>query len=151
LKQIYLPIITPVKKQVTHIPANGLTWMVQMHGQLEALEVNGVSLDEVIAARERLPGMAALWQVATVEERREMVMLIVEPGGIHYDVEMKEIAAITPRPAFLPVLRFLEGVIEYEEATSTLVTGRWRQRNRRASDYLQMTSVTGRHNGPGLP
>ncbi len=46
--------------------------------------------------------------------------------------------AATPRPAFLPVLRLLEGVVEYEEATGTLVTSRWRQRNRRASDYLQV-------------
>jgi len=104
---------------------------------LEVPELDGISLDEVIAAGERLPGMAALWSVATVEERRDIVMLILKPGGLHYDVEMKEIAAITPRPVFLPVLRLLEGVIEYEEATGTLVTRRWQQRNRRASDDLQ--------------
>jgi len=75
--------------------------------------------------------MAALWSEATVEERRDMVMLILQPGGLHYDVEVKEIAAITPRPVFLPVLRLLEGVVEYEEATGTLVTSRWQQRNRR--------------------
>jgi hypothetical protein len=45
--------------------------------------------------------------------------------------------AATPRPAFLPVLRLLEGVVEYEEATGTLVTSRWRRWNRRASDYPQ--------------
>ena len=98
---------------------------------LEMPEMDGVRLEDVIDAGDRLPGMTALWGVATVEERREMVMLIVEPGGLHYDVEMKEIAAIRPRPAFLPVLRLLEGVIEYEEATGTLVTSRWQQRNRR--------------------
>src|SRR6266487_3526300 len=101
---------------------------------LEVPELDGISLDEVIAAGERLPGMTALWSVATVEERRDMVMLILKPGGLHYDVEMKEIAAITPRPVFLPVLRLLEGVIEYEEATGTLVTRRWQQRNRRDSN-----------------
>src|SRR5260370_41844066 len=63
-------------------------------------------------------------------------MLILEPGGLHYDVEMKEIAAITPRPVFLPVLRLLDGVVEYEEATGTLVTRRWQQRNRRVSATL---------------
>ncbi len=104
---------------------------------LEVPEINGVRLDDVIEAGERLPGMAALWSEATVEERRDMVMLILQPGGLHYDVEVKEIAAITPRPVFLPVLRLLEGVVEYEEATGTLVTSRWQQRNRRASDYLQ--------------
>jgi hypothetical protein len=104
---------------------------------LEVPEINGVRLDDVIEAGERLPGMAALWSEATVEERRDMVMLILQPGGLHYDVEVKEIAAITPRPVFLPVLRLLEGIVEYEEATGTLVTRRWQQRNRRASDYLQ--------------
>jgi hypothetical protein len=53
--------------------------------------------------------MAALWETATVEERRDMITQVLEPGGLHYDVEVKEIAAITPRPAFLPVLRLLEG------------------------------------------
>jgi len=54
-------------------------------------------------------------------------------------VEVKEIAAITPRPVFLPVLRLLEGVVEYEEATGTLVTSRWQQRNRRVSVSLSPT------------
>jgi hypothetical protein len=108
---------------------------------LEVPEMDGISLDEVIAAGERLPGMSALWSVATVEERRDMVMLILKPGGLHYDVEMKEIAAITPRPVFLPVLRLLEGVVEYEEATGTLVTGRWQQRNRRASSHRSPLSM----------
>ena len=102
--------------------------------RLDVPEINGVRLEDVIAAGERLPGMAALWSVATVEERRDMVTHILEIGGLHYDVEMKEIAAITPRPDFLPVLRLLQGVVEYEEATGTLVTRRWQQRNRRDSN-----------------
>ena len=56
------------------------------------------------------------------EERQDMVMQILELGGLHYDVEQKEIAAITPRPEFLPVLRLLEDAYEYEEATGTLST-----------------------------
>jgi site-specific DNA recombinase len=101
---------------------------------LDVPEINGVRLEDVILAGERLPGMAALWSVATVEERRDMVSHILELQGLHYDVEMKEIAAITPRPDFLPVLRLLQGVVEYEEATGILVTGRWQQRNRRDSN-----------------
>src|SRR6266849_4351039 len=57
---------------------------------LEAPEVDGVHLEDVIAAGERLPGMAALWSVATPEERREMVILLLEPGGLYYDVEKQE-------------------------------------------------------------
>ena len=53
--------------------------------------------------------MAALWDVATVEERYEMVTIILELGGLYYDLEQKVIAAIKPRPAFLPVLRMLNG------------------------------------------
>jgi site-specific DNA recombinase len=105
---------------------------------LEVPEIDGLRLEEVIAAGERLPGMAALWKVSTVEERRDMITQILDPGGLHYDVELKEIAAITPRPEFLPVLRLLEDVIEYEEATGTLVTGRWRRRNRREPGYRQL-------------
>jgi hypothetical protein len=72
------------------------------------------------------------------EERREMVMIILAPGGLRYDVEVQEVAAVTPSPLFLPVLRLLEGVIEYKEATGTLVISQWRRRNRRAFDYLQV-------------
>ncbi len=117
---------------------------------LEVPETNGVRLEEVIEAGERLPGMAALWNVANVEERRDMVIQILEPGGLHYDVEQQMIAAITPRPAFLPVLRMLEEVMEYEEAAGTLVTSRWQQRNRRASDDLQEARVTLCQVGPAF-
>ncbi len=92
---------------------------------MAAPEVDGVHLEDILAAGERLPGMAALWNVATPEERREMVTLLLEPGGLHYNVEKKEIAAIVPRPTFLPVLRLLEGVIAYEEASGVLITTRW--------------------------
>jgi site-specific DNA recombinase len=77
--------------------------------QLDAPEVEGVTYGEVIEAGEHLPGMAALWDVATVEGRYEMVTIILEPGGLYYDLEQKVIAAINPRPAFLPVLRMLNG------------------------------------------
>jgi len=91
----------------------------------------------VVEAGEHIPGMAALWDVATPEERREMAMLLLEPGGLYYDLELKIIAALKPRPAFLPILRMLTGVVEYDEAKSLLVTENWQDRNRRASDYLQ--------------
>jgi len=41
--------------------------------QLDAPEVDGVTYDEVIEAGEHLRDLAALWDVATVEERYEMV------------------------------------------------------------------------------
>lgn len=89
--------------------------------ELEAPEADGVKLDEVIAAGERMPGIAALWEVATVEERHELVMLLLEPGGLYYELQTKSIAAIRPRPAFLPLLRMLDGVVKCNEAKSLLV------------------------------
>lgn len=63
-----------------------------------------------------------------------MVTLVVEPGGLYFDLENKIIAAIKPRPAFLPILRLLNGVVEYEEANGLIVTERWQDRNRRATN-----------------
>ena len=61
--------------------------------KLDIPEVDGVTYDEVIEAGEHLPGMAALWDVATAEERQQMVILMLEPGGLYYDMEQKIIAA----------------------------------------------------------
>jgi hypothetical protein len=105
--------------------------------QLQTPEVNGVRLDDVLAGGEHIPDTAALWDEATPEERREMVMLLLEPGGLYYDLELKMIATFKPRPAFLPILRMLKGVVEYDEVKGILVTENWQERNRRVSDYLQ--------------
>ena len=95
-------------------------------------EGEGLTLEDVIEAGKRLPALATLWQVATPEERREMVSMLLEPGGLYYDLELELIAAIKPRPAFLPIFRLLPGLEEHEESSGTLVTSYWRQRNRRA-------------------
>src|SRR5260370_2382324 len=104
--------------------------------RLEAPEVDGVRFGDVIEAGEHIPGLAALWDEATPEERREMVMLLLEPGGLYYDLELKIIAALKPRPAFLPILRMLNGVVEYDEVKGIIVTENWQDRNRRASNSL---------------
>src|SRR6266480_4940988 len=92
--------------------------------------------------------MAALWDVATIEERYEMVTIVLEPGGLYYDLENKVIAAIKPRPAFLPVLRMLNGVMEFDETRGLLVTEHWCDRNRRESGYPQEVRVTAKYVGP---
>ena len=117
---------------------------------LDVPEMDGLKLDDIIEAGERLPGIAALWEVATPEERREMVLLMLEPSGLYYDLELREIAALKPRPAFLPLMRMMDGLIEYKEATGTLVTSQWQRRNRRETHYLQESGVTGRQRGKVL-
>ena len=107
-----------------------------------------MTYDEVIEAGEHLPGMAALWDVETIEERYEMVTILLEPGGLYYDLENKIVAAIKPRPAFLPVLRMLNGVMEFDETRGLLVTEHWCERNRRASDYPQDAQRDRQHDLP---
>jgi hypothetical protein len=70
-----------------------------------------------------------------------MVMLLLEPGGLYYDLELKIIAALKPRPAFLPILRMLNGIVEYDEARGLIVTENWQERNRRASIHRSHLSL----------
>jgi site-specific DNA recombinase len=106
---------------------------------LDMPEVGGVRLDEVIETGEHIPGMAALWDVGTPDERIEMIMLILEPEGLCYDTELKMIAVLKPRPNFLPILRMLTGIVEYKETSGLLVTAHWCERNRRVSVTLSPT------------
>ena len=92
--------------------------------QFEALEVDGLKLEEVIAAGERIPGIAALWDEATAEERREMVILLLEPGGLLYDLPNKMIAIMKPRPVFLPLLRMLDAIMEYDAEEGVFIVKR---------------------------
>jgi len=92
--------------------------------ELESPPLNGVRLEEVVAAGERLPDMAVFWEVATPEERREMVMLLLEPGGLYYDLEKQTIIALRPRPAFRYVLRMIDGIEEKDGDTSVLLLGK---------------------------
>jgi hypothetical protein len=103
--------------------------------------VDGVTYGEVVEAGEHLPGMAALWDVAPPQERRDMVTLILQPEGLYYDTELKMIAAMKPQPAFLPVLRMLAGVVEYEETSGLLVTEHWSLRNRRVLNLVSVELV----------
>jgi site-specific DNA recombinase len=91
---------------------------------LQALEApvgDTVSVEEVLAAGKQMPELAALWQVATVQERREMIMLLLEPGGLLYDLQEQRIIALRPRPAFLPTLRLLDRIVEDQDTPGLLV------------------------------
>ena len=97
--------------------------------ELEASEADGLRLEDILHVIEQLPGMAALWECATPVERREMVALLLEPGGLLYDLERQMIAAIKPRPVFLPLLLLIGEGVEYEETTRTLFMSQWRRSN----------------------
>jgi site-specific DNA recombinase len=96
-------------------------------GKLSLPAPDGLSLEAILEAGERLPGIAALWEIATSEERREMVTMLLEVGGLYYDLERKMIAAIKPRSIWLPVLRLAQGVAESQEMTGLLILAAWQQ------------------------
>ena len=50
-----------------------------------------------------------------------MVILMLEPGGLCFDMDQKIIAALKPRPAFLPILRMLNGIAEYDKTRGQLL------------------------------
>ena len=92
---------------------------------LETSQSAGVAHNDLLAVEKHLPGMAVLWEIATAKERREMIMLMLEPGGVYYDLERKEIAAIKPYPGFQPILRMLEGIVAYDAEQGLLKTAYW--------------------------
>jgi site-specific DNA recombinase len=57
---------------------------------------------------------------------------MLEPRGMYVDLELKIVAAIKPRPAFLPILRMLDEVVEFDETRGLLLVEHWCDRNRRA-------------------
>jgi len=96
-------------------------------GKLSIPTPEGVSLEAVLEAGERLPGIAALWEFATPEEQREMVILLLEAGGLYYDLERKMVVAIKPRPFWLPVLQLAQGLEESREVPGMLVIREWQR------------------------
>ncbi|MDQ6660383.1 MAG: hypothetical protein M3Z24_05395, partial [Chloroflexota bacterium] len=74
-----------------------------------------------------------------VEERREMVMLLLEPSGLYYDLELKMIAGIKPRPAFLPVLKLLPGIEEQQELPKVLVMSAWLEKRQKENSPTQLS------------
>ncbi|WP_201380030.1 hypothetical protein [Ktedonobacter sp. SOSP1-85] len=104
--------------------------------RLDVPEVSGVvTYDEVRESGEHLPGMAALWDVATPEEQYEMVTILLEPEGFSYDAELKMIAALKPRPAFLPILSMLQRVFEDKETSELSQAVHWSRRNRQTTNH----------------
>jgi DNA invertase Pin-like site-specific DNA recombinase len=99
-------------------------------GRLSLPTPEGLSLEAILDAGERLPGIAALWEIATPEEQREMVSLLLEAGGLYYDLERKMIAAIKPRSVWLPVLGLAQGLEESQESAGMLVIKDWQQQQR---------------------
>jgi hypothetical protein len=57
-----------------------------------------------VSAGETLADMAAYWDEATAEERRDIVWALLPAEGLLYDLERRAIAGLLTRPDVLPVL-----------------------------------------------
>jgi len=104
--------------------------------ELDNSNLNGVHLEEILQEGEHLPDMAAFWDVATPEERREIVMYLLEPEGLYYDIARACIVALRPRPVFLYLLRLVRGLEEKEGDPSLLLV----QKNRQLMNDLPLVA-----------
>ncbi len=69
--------------------------------RLDALVVPAET--EVLAAGAYLEDLAQVWATATMEEKRNMALLVFD--AIYYNLTAKQIAALKPKAAFIPVFR----------------------------------------------
>lgn len=102
-----------------------VTLALQQLDSAQTQEVGKLSLEDVIQLGKRLPEMASVWDMATVDEQREWVTLLLEPAGIAYDLEAQHIASLQPRPAFAPLLRLQPTLREYPEAPGVFISSFW--------------------------
>ena len=74
-----------------------------------------------IFAGETLSSMAAYWNEATAQERRDLVWALLRLEGLLYDLERGAIVGLLPRPDVLPILALgLEGTGCWEEREGIL-------------------------------
>ena len=66
----------------------------------------------IITAGQDLAGMLQIWDQATEEEKSHMLGLMLE--AVYCDTEAKAIIALKPKPPFLPLFSFCEGLTEKE-------------------------------------
>jgi transposase len=101
------------------------TRMERIRAELFALPVPVVQDVEkmrqaALSAGETLLDMAAYWNEATIEERRDIVWSLFQIGGLIYDLR-RVIVGLIPRQSVLPVLALgLEGTVRWEQRGSGL-------------------------------
>jgi hypothetical protein len=82
--------------------------MARLHSVLATLPSEAETAHshrEAIACGETLLRHRDYWELATPQERAEIVRLIVQPMGLAVDIPVRSIERIRPWPALVPVLR----------------------------------------------
>jgi site-specific DNA recombinase len=134
------------KERVIELYMDGLIDREQMQKEISEIEValkqlvtpqvEGISAEDIIRAGEELLGMAAVWNMSKVNERRDIVTMLLTLGGLHYDLPLKMIAAIEPRPVFLPVLKLAKGLVELN---GYLISREWLEQRGKENSLTQLS------------
>ena len=67
-----------------------------------------------------MEGVVAAWEIATKEERREMLQMMLD--AVYIDMTTKEVVGLKPKAAFLPLFNLDEPVKAGEAVLATSLT-----------------------------
>ena len=75
---------------------------------------------QVVTLGDHVEGVVAAWEIATKEERREMLQMMLD--AVYIDMTNKEVVGLKPKPAFLPLFNLEEPVKAGELVLTTGLT-----------------------------
>jgi len=75
---------------------------------------------QVVTLGDNVEGVVAAWEIATKEERREMLQMMLD--AVYIDMTTKEVVGLKPKAAFLPLFNLDEPVRAGEVVLATSLT-----------------------------
>jgi hypothetical protein len=75
---------------------------------------------QVVILGDNVEGVVAAWEIATKEERREMLQMMLD--AVYTDMTTKEVVGLKPKAAFLPLFNLDEPVRAGEVVLATSLT-----------------------------
>jgi hypothetical protein len=75
---------------------------------------------QVVNLGDNVEGVVAAWEIATKEERREMLQMMLD--AVYIDMTTKEVVGLKPKAAFLPLFNLDEPVKAGEAVLATSLT-----------------------------
>ena len=75
---------------------------------------------QVVNLGDNVEGVVAAWEIATKEERREMLQMMLD--AVYIDMTTKEVVGLKPKAAFLPLFHLDEPVRAGEVVLATSLT-----------------------------
>jgi len=75
---------------------------------------------QVVTLGDNVEGVVAAWEIATKEERREMLQMMLD--AVYIDMTTKEVVGLKPKGAFLPLFNLDEPVKAGEIVLATSLT-----------------------------